>query len=68
MTDANASAATMDSQIPSKPQSRGRIITIEHWNTRVRRRDIREEVKPSLSAVKKDEPNIPKPDSKNEKE
>lgn len=63
-----ASAATMDIQIPSRAQNIGKIITVEHWNTMVRKNEINAEVRPSLRAVKKEELKMEKPDSKKEKE
>ena len=65
---ARASAATVESQMPSRPQSNGRISTARHWNTSVRRKEIRAEVNPSFRAVKKEEPKMAIPENRKEKE
>ena len=62
------SAPTMDSQIPSSSQMSGNSSTAASWNTSVRRKDISALVRPSLSAVKNDEPNIEKPENRNANE
>lgn len=62
------SAPTMDSQIPSISQKIGNKITAAIWKTRVRINDITADVKPSFNAVKKEEPNTEKPDSRKENE
>lgn len=50
------SATTIEAQIPSILKKTGRISTAAAWNTRQRINEIRAEVNPSFSAVKKDEP------------
>ena len=50
------SAPTIDSHIPSSSQMSGNRSTAASWNTKVRRNDIIALVRPSLSAVKNDEP------------
>ena len=40
------------------------MITAAHWNTSVRRKEIRAEVSPSFSAVKKEEPKMAKPENR----
>ena len=50
---AMASAATTALQIPSTPQIRGKVSTANISKTRVRRKEIRAEIKPLLRAVKK---------------
>lgn len=68
ITTAITSAETMESQIPVSPQKTGKIKTAEIWNTKVRRKEISAEVNPSFNAVKKEEPNMAKPENKKEKE
>lgn len=65
---AASSAATIDTQIPSMSKISGRRITAATCSTKVLKKEISAEVRPSLSAVKKDEPKIAKPANKNEKE
>ena len=65
---ATSSAATMEIQIPSIPQISGKISTAAAWNTRVRRKEMRAEIRPLFSAVKKPEPNMAKPAKRKEKE
>ena len=67
-TTASASAAAVESQTPSRPQTRGRSSTARHSNTSVRRKEIRAEVNPSFRAVKKEEPKIASPENRKEKE
>ena len=62
------SAPTMDSHMPSSSQMSGNSITAASWNTSVRRKDISALVRPSLSAVKNDEPKIEKPENRNANE
>ena len=62
------SAATIENQMPSSPQSCGKISSAATWNTSVRKKEISAEVRPSPSAVKKDEPKMEKPESRNENE
>ncbi len=54
--------------MPSRPQISGRSRTAEIWKTRVRRKEIRAEVRPSPSAVKKAEPKMANPAKRKEKE
>ena len=65
---ARTSAAVMDSHIPSTPQIMGRSRTADTWKTRVRRKDIAAETTPLPRAVKKDEPKIPKPANRKDRE
>ena len=65
---ARASDTTVEAQMPSSSQTMGRSVTARHWNTSVRRKEIRAEVSPSFRAVKKDEPKIAIPENKKEKE
>ena len=50
--------------MPLRPKKIGIIKTEEHWKSNVLRNAIVAEVKPSLSAVKKAEPNIEIPENK----
>lgn len=59
------SAATIENHIPSIPQNKGNIKTAAIWNKSERRNDMSADVRPSLSAVKNDEPNIAKPANMN---
>ena len=44
----------MASQMPSTSRKIGRIRTLAHWNTKVRRKEMAAEASPLFSAVKKD--------------
>ena len=65
---ASASAATMDSQIPSTPQISGNTSTAATWNTSVRRKEMAADTSPLFSAVKKEEPKMANPESRKAKE
>ena len=67
-TTAATSANTMESQIPVSCQISGMIKTNATWNTSVRKNEISADVSPSFSAVKKEEPKIGIPQSRNENE
>ena len=67
MTDIN-SATTMEIQIPSMPQKIGNNRIQAHWKTKVRRKEISAEVRPSFKAVKKLEVKIPNPMNPNDSE
>lgn len=54
-TTAINSATTMEYQMPSMSKMLGRIKMAATWNTSVRRKEIRAEVRPSPRAVKKPE-------------
>ena len=58
------SAATIASQMPFMPIISGRIITAAIWNSSVLENEIAAETKPLLSAVKKDDAKILKPEIK----
>ena len=62
------SAATIEIQIPSILQIRGNKRTAAIWKTSVLKNDIKADVKPSLSAVKNEEPKIAIPAKRNENE
>ena len=62
------SAAIREYHIPSMPQIIGNSKTAEIWKTRVRKNEIKAEVRPSFSAVKNDEPKMAMPANKNENE
>ena len=62
------SAATEESHMPFTPNIKGSSMTAADWKTSVRKKEIRAEVKPSPKAVKKDEPNMAKPEKRNENE
>ena len=62
------STTTIDAQIPSSSQIIGRIITAAIWKTSVLKNEIIADVRPSLSAVKNDEPKIAIPAKRNENE
>ena len=42
--------------------------TAMHWKTNVRKKEMSAEISPSFNAVKKDAPQMEKPDSKKENE
>jgi len=65
---AASSAATMDSQIPSKPKTIGKSNTAAIWQIRVHIKEITAEISPILSDVNKELPKILKPQSRNEME
>lgn len=67
MHTAMNSAIFIEYHIPAVPMNNGIMSTAELSKTSVRIKDITAEVRPSLSAVKKAEPKIEKPASKNEK-
>ena len=54
--------------MPSTFQNNGKISTAATWNISVLKKDIEADVKPSFSAVKKEEPKIAWPENKNENE
>ena len=58
----------MESQIPSISHIIGNRITAAIWKTSVRIKDITADVSPSFNAVKKEEPNTEKPESRKENE
>lgn len=62
------SATTIDHQMPSTPHNRGSNKTATIWKTRVRRKEIIAEVKPSFNAVKNPEAKIANPIKRKEKE
>ena len=62
------SAATIEIHIPLILKKTGSISTAEIWNTSVRKNEISAEIRPLLSAVKKEEPKIDIPANRNEKE
>lgn len=66
-TRAASSAAATDSQIPSTPSARGRSTTLPHWNTSVRRKEMRAEIRPLLRAVKKAEPKMFSPENRKDR-
>ena len=66
-TTAINSATTTESQIPSIFHIKGIINTAAVWNKSVLKKDISAEVRPSLSAVKKEEPKIAIPEKIKEK-
>ena len=67
MIDAS-SAATIESHTPSSSQNIGKIMTAATWKTSVLKNEMSADVRPSLKAVKKDEPNIENPENRNENE
>lgn len=58
---ARISAESIESQTPSMSKKIGKIITEPTWKTRVRKNESAAEIAPLPSAVKSDEPKIPKP-------
>ena len=66
ITNAINSANTTDNQIPSIPKTSGNRSTAPTWNTSVLKNEIIAEMIPLFNAVKKDEPKMLKPLSKNE--
>lgn len=68
IANANTSAAVMAHQMPSMSNSTGRTRTQQVWKSSVRRKEIAAETKPLLSAVKKAEVKMLKPESRKEKE
>ena len=65
---ASISAATVESHIPSNSQKSGKIRTVEHWKTKVLKKEISADMIPFPKAVKKEEPKIAMPEHKKEKE
>ena len=65
---ASISAATVESHMPSSFQKRGKVRTVAHWKTKVRKKEISAEMIPLPRAVKKEEPKIAVPENKKEKE
>ena len=63
-----SSAATIENQMPSRLKKTGRINTRDSWYTSVLIKEIAAETGPLLSAVKKDDENIQKPDIKKDSE
>ena len=61
------SSATMtEYQMPSIPKTKGNSNTAAIWNTRVRKKAISAEVRPSFKAVKNPEPKIAIPMNRKE--
>lgn len=65
---ARISAESIESQTPSISRKIGRIKTEPIWKTRVRKNESAAEIAPFPSAVKSDEPKIPKPEKMKESE
>ena len=63
----SASATITENHTPSSgmPKSIGKRITVDVWNTSVRKKEMIADTAPLLSAVKNDEPKIPKPQKRN---
>ena len=58
-----ASAVTIESQMPRRPRNSGSSSTASTWNTSVRKKAISADTRPSLSAVKKEQPKMAKPEN-----
>ena len=61
------SATTTDTQMPFNAGeiNKGKSNTAPIWKTRVRKNEIKAEIKPLFNAVKKPEPKIASPQNKN---
>lgn len=65
MMNAHTSANATENHTPSSLKNIGRISTAASWNTSVRRNDTAAEIAPLFSAVKNDEHQMLKPESRN---
>lgn len=68
MIHAHTSATVMAHQIPSIPNSSGKMRTDSIWKTKVRRKEIVAEITPLFNAVKKADAKMFKPDKINANE
>lgn len=65
-TNARASATAVLSHIPSTPRIYGMRRTASTWKKSVREKEINAETRPLLSAVKREDEKIEKPQNRND--